>query len=76
MVVVGRSFEHQVLEQMREAGVSRLLVLGTDVVPDVDRDDRTVVIFVEEHVEAVRERVPREGELHRTVPQVGVDDPS
>ena len=71
-----RSFEHQVLEQMREAGVARPLVLGADVIPDVDGDDRAGVILVDEHVEAVGERVLREGKVHRKLPQAGADDPS
>ena len=75
MVVVRRAFEHQMLEEMGETGVSGLLVLRADVIPDVDGDDRTVVILVEEHVEAVRERVPRKGKLHRKLPQAGADDP-
>ena len=65
VIVVRRPFKHQVLEEMSEARVSGPLVLGADVIPDVDGDDRAVVILVEEHVEAVRERMPREGEVHR-----------
>ena len=56
-VVVLRSLEHQVLEQVRESRAARLLVLRADVVPHVDRDDRTIVILVHDHVEAVVGRV-------------------
>ena len=49
---------------MREAGAARALVLRADVIPEVDGDDRARVVFVQEHVEAVGERVLREGELH------------
>ena len=74
-VVVLRALEHQVLEQVREAGVARALVLRTDVIPDVDRDDRAGVIFVEQDVESVVERVLGEGNVHRKLPQVGMDLP-
>ena len=57
VVVVLRALEHQVLEQVREAGAARPLVLGADVIPDVDRDDRAVVILVDDHVEPVGERL-------------------
>jgi MFS family permease len=52
-VVVLRPFEHQVLEQVREAGAARTLVLRSDVIPDVDRDDRQRMILVDQDVEAV-----------------------
>ena len=71
-----RPFEHQVLEQVREAGVARPLVLRPDVVPEVDRDDRHVVILVQDHVEAVGERVLREARCSTgTLPQVGIELP-
>jgi hypothetical protein len=70
VVVVRRSLEHQVLEQVGEAGVPRLLVLRSDVIPDIDRDNRTVVIFVEKNVEPVLERVAGIGQVHRKAPQV------
>ena len=46
LVVVLRAFEHQVLEQMREAGAARASRSSTDVIPDVDRHDRTAVVLV------------------------------
>ena len=36
------------LEQMREAGLALGLVLGPDIVPDADRDDRRLVILVDD----------------------------
>ena len=54
-VVMLGALEHQVLEQVREAGAARVLVLRADVVPDVDRHDRTRVVLVHEHRQAVRE---------------------
>jgi hypothetical protein len=62
--VVLRSLEHQVLEEVREAGVAGAFVLGTDVIPDVHRDDRTRVVFVEQDVESVAERVLGERKVH------------
>ena len=70
-----RSLEHQVLEQMREAGVARPLVLRADVIPEVHGDDRARVVLVEEDVESVGERVLREGNVHRKLPQVGISFP-
>ena len=63
-VVVLRSLEHQVLEQVRESRAPRLLVLRADVVPHVDRDNRTIVIFVHDHVEAVVEPLMDEWDVH------------
>ena len=63
-VVVLGALEHQMLEEVREAGVPRPFVFGSDVIPDVDRDDRTPVRFVQQHVEAVGERVLAERNIH------------
>ena len=65
-VVMLRSFEHQVLEEMREPGAPGLLVLRPDVIPDVDGDDRAGAVLVQQHVEAVRQRVLDERNVHRT----------
>src|SRR5581483_85004 len=35
-----RAGEQHVLEEMREAGASRPLVLRADVIPEIDRDER------------------------------------
>src|SRR3546814_7596587 len=43
------------LEQMRETGLSRLFVLGADVIPHVDGHDRRLVILVDHHPQAVVE---------------------
>ena len=64
-VVVLRPFEHQMLEQMREARVTGTLVLRSDVIPDVDRDDGTPVRFVQQHVEAIGERMLAERNVQR-----------
>src|SRR3546814_9189568 len=41
--------------QMRETGLSRLFVLGADVIPHVDGHDRRLVILVHHHPQAVVE---------------------
>ena len=56
-------FEHQMLEEMRKAGTSRPLVLGADVIPDVHRHDRHVMVLVDDHVETVGERALRVGKI-------------
>src|SRR5207253_4441404 len=65
LVVMLGAFEHQVLEQMREARPTRYFILRADVIPDIHRDDRNAMILVDQHVEAVRERVLREGNVHQ-----------
>src|SRR6185503_17533883 len=55
--------EHEVLEQVSEAGAPRLLVLGPDVVPDIDRHQRTGTILVEDHGQPVRQHELFEGNL-------------
>src|SRR5690606_18037372 len=51
--VVLRAVEHQVLEQVREAAAAGRLVLAAHAVPDVDRDDRRLVVLVHDHRQAV-----------------------
>jgi hypothetical protein len=74
-VVVLRALEHQVLEQVREAGLPGPLVLRADVIPQVHRHDRTGVVLVQQDLEPVRQRVFREGDLHRKLPQVSICEP-
>ncbi len=52
-VVVFAALEHQVFEQVREAGAAGRFVLAADVIPDVDRDDRRLAIGVHDHAQAV-----------------------
>ncbi len=59
VVVVLAAVEHQMLEEMREAGRARLLVLGADVIPDVHRDDRRLVILVHDQPSARSARTKR-----------------
>jgi ATP-binding protein involved in chromosome partitioning len=66
VVVVLRAFEHQMFEEMRETSSSGLLVFRADVIPDIHGDDRTGVILVQEHIEAVLERLFDERDVHGT----------
>ena len=63
VVEVLGAVEHQVLEEVGEAGLARLLVLRADVVPDVHRRDRGLVVLVDDEGEAVRQHVLLEGDL-------------
>jgi hypothetical protein len=52
-----RALEHHVLEEMREAAPARPLVLGADVEPLIDVDDRKLPIDVEDDLQSVGEGV-------------------
>ena len=52
---VGRALEHHVLEQVREPGLARDLVLGADVVPDVHGHHGREVILRDDQAQAVGE---------------------
>ncbi|KAG1254596.1 hypothetical protein G6F65_016977 [Rhizopus arrhizus] len=52
-VVVFAALEHQVFEQVREAGAAGRFVLAAHVVPDVDRYDRRLAIGMHDHPQAV-----------------------
>jgi hypothetical protein len=54
-VEVFAAAEHQVLEEVREAGLAGLFVLRADVIPDVDGHDGGFVVFVDDHGQAVVE---------------------
>ena len=58
LVVVLAAVEHQMLEEMRETGVTRLLILGAHVIPDVHRDDRGLMVFVHDHRQTVGQDEP------------------
>jgi hypothetical protein len=53
---VFRALEHQVLEQVGEAGLALRFVLRADGVPGRDGDDRRLAVSVHEHAQAVGER--------------------
>ena len=55
VVEVFRAVEHEVLEQVREAGLAELFVLRADVIPQVDRDDGRFVVFMDDERQAVVE---------------------
>ena len=50
------ALEHQVFEEMREAGFARRLVGGADLVPDHVGDDRRAVVGNDDQLEPVRQR--------------------
>jgi hypothetical protein len=52
---VFRTLEHHVLEQVRETGAPRPLVLRADVVRQVDVDDRRRVILRQDDPQPVRQ---------------------
>ncbi len=65
VLVVLRALEHQVLEEVRETGLSGGLVGRADVIPDADRDDRRLVVFADDDREPVRQRERRERDVDR-----------
>ncbi len=50
-----RSVEHDMFEQMGKTGAARRFVLRTDIVPDGNRDNRSLAILVDDDPEAVVE---------------------
>ena len=50
---VRRALEHHVLEEMRVAGLARLLVPRADIVGHADRDDRCRMVGRNHHPQAV-----------------------
>ena len=64
-----RALEHHVLEEVREAGAPRLLVLRADVIPDCEVDDRRRVIFGQDHGQPVGQRRDVVLKLRRAEPR-------
>ena len=60
-----RALEHHVLEEVREPGAARPLVLRADVIPDRDVHDRRRVILGQDHAQPVRQRRDLVLELRR-----------
>ena len=74
------ALEHHVLEEMREAGPARLLVLRTHVVPQLDLDNRRRLVLVQDHDHAIGEHETlvlqlrrADGRLQRHHPEHGAD---
>ena len=63
LVVVLAAVEHQVLEQMSETGAARPLVLGADVIPDIHRDDRRLVILMDDQGQPVGQHEALKGNV-------------
>ena len=58
-----RPLEHHVLEEVREAGSSQLLVLAADVVPQVHGDDGSQVVGRQDDAQAVGQAMPLDGNV-------------
>ena len=56
VVVILAAVEHQVLKQMREAGFAAHFILGANVVPDIDRNNRRFSVFVHDKAQTVIQR--------------------
>ena len=65
VLVVLAALEHQMFEQVGETAAPGRLVLGTDVVPDVDGDDRRFAVGVHDHAQAVGQGELFEGDVDR-----------
>ena len=63
--MVRRPLEHQVLEEVREAGASGPFVARADVVPHADSRHRDVMVLVDDDLEAIGERTGGERDVHR-----------
>ena len=48
LVEVLAAVEHQVFEQVSEAGAAGLFIFRADVIPDVDGNNRRFMVFVDE----------------------------
>ena len=76
---VAAALEHEVLEEVGEPGLARLLVLGADVVPEVDGDDRRYPVGRDDDAQSVGERVLAEADVDgaahrgRRVTALGID---
>ncbi len=53
---VFRTVEHQMLEEVGEAGAALGLILGADMIPDGDGDDRRFAVLVHDNAQAVGKR--------------------
>ena len=52
-VVMLRPLEYHTLEQMGKSSTSALLVLRSDVVPDIYRDHGDEVVFMQDNVQSI-----------------------
>ena len=63
LVVVLAPVEHEVLEQVGEAGPARPLVLRPHVVPHVHGDDRRLVVLMDDQRQTIGQHVAGEGDV-------------
>ena len=59
------SLEHQMFEEVREPGASRLLARRADVVPHIDCHDGDGVVLVKDHVQPVGQGELRVSDFER-----------
>jgi hypothetical protein len=59
------AFEHEVLEEVSEPCVARLFIFGADVIPNLEIDHRDAVVFQENYLQTVAERLRGEIEFRR-----------
>ena len=71
LVHVLRALEHHVLEEVREPGLARLLVLAADVVPQVHGHDGGGAIRRDDDAQSVVQAVTLEGDLEHAFLQLG-----
>jgi hypothetical protein len=70
---VRRTLEHQVLEQVRKPGPSRLFMPAPHVISDDDGDDRHIAVSRQDDPKAVLQLVPLDRDfVHRSVDRDGV----
>jgi hypothetical protein len=59
-----RAVEHQMLEQMRKAGLALGLMLRPDMIPDRHRDDRRLAVGMDDDLQPVGQSEAVIGDLH------------
>ena len=59
--------EHEMLEQVRKTGFARLFVFGPDMIPEVDRDNRRLVVLVYDQREPIGQHEFFEGNFDRGI---------
>ena len=64
LVVMLGTFEHQMFEQVRKTRTARMLILRSDVIPEIDGHHREPAILMDDHPQAVTENVLRERYVH------------
>ena len=68
-LVIFRALEHQMLKQVGKAALSVRFIFGTDLVPEINRNHRGFVVFVDDHRQAIIQGEPckRNGHLRQSL---------